>query len=30
MSVVISDKILYASRMQENEFLQEVAIWFYE
>ncbi|MEM7533216.1 MAG: UPF0175 family protein [Chloroflexota bacterium] len=30
MSVIISDDILQASRMKENEFLREIAIWFYQ
>lgn len=30
MSVIISDDILQATRMRENEFLREIAIWFYQ
>ena len=30
MSVIISDEILQASHMKENEFLREIAIWFYQ
>jgi len=30
MSIVISEDILYATRMTETEFLQEVAILLYE
>lgn len=30
MSVLISDDILYASRMQETEFLRKIVLWFYQ
>ena len=30
MSIVISDDILYATHMTQTEFLQEIAILFYE